>query len=339
LVIQSSFGCIDSTTQTLEIFEKPFFTISNENIRCYGLSDASITIEVTGGNAPYAYILNNGNPQDTNYFGGLSSGIYHIGVYDNNLCYYSDSVTITQPHLLTSNYTISNVLCHNDTSGTILTNVFGGTPPYSFIWSDGQTDSMIFVPTGSYDVVISDANGCTTIHSGISIWQPNPIVIDSIVKQRSCELVNDGMIAVYPSGGYGSYHFLWSNLSTNDTIMNLTSGNYIITVSDDNNCEYIREFEILPNSDQCWEIWTSFSPNGDGINDNWNIHFSHLYPKISVQVFNRWGALIYESIGSYKPWDGTGPGGHLVPPATYYFVVDLKDEITKPITGNVTVIY
>lgn len=339
LVIQSSFGCIDSTTQTLEIFEKPFFTISNENIRCYGLSDASISIEVTGGNAPYSYILNNGNPQDTNYFEGLSSGIYHVGVYDNNLCYYSDSVTITQPHLLTSNYTISNVLCHNDTSGTIHTNVFGGTPPYSFVWSDGQTDSMIFVPTGSYDVVISDANGCTTIHSGISIWQPNPIVIDSIVKQRSCELVNDGMIAVYPSGGYGSYHFLWSNLSTNDTIMNLTSGNYIITVSDDNNCEYIREFEILPNSDQCWEIWTSFSPNGDGINDNWNIHFSHLYPKISVQVFNRWGALIYESIGNYKPWDGSGPGGQLVPPATYYFVVDLKDEITKPITGNVTVIY
>ncbi len=339
LIVQSSFGCIDSTTQTLEIFEKPIFNIITENVSCHGLSDASITIDVTTGNAPFSYIINHGTAQDTNYFGGLNSGIYYITVYDDNMCFNSDSVMITQPHPLTSNYTFSNVLCHNDSSGVILPNVIGGTPPYSFLWSNGQTDSIVNVPTGTYGVSITDANGCTTNHSGIYIWQPNPLVIDTLVKQRSCELVNDGLIAVYPSGGYGNYQFLWSNSSTNDTIMDLGSGNYIVTVSDANNCQYIRQFEILPNSAQCWEIWTSFSPNADGINDEWNIRFSHLYPKMSVQVFNRWGALVYESIGEYKPWDGKGPGGHLIPPATYYFVIDLKDGVTSRITGNVTVIY
>lgn len=339
LIVQSSFGCIDSTTQTLEIYEKPFFNINAQNVSCHGLSDASITIEVTGGNPPFTYILNNGTPQDTNYFGGLSGGIYHITVFDDNLCSHSDSVVITQPHPLTSNYVFTNVLCYSDSSGTIRPNVYGGTPPYSFVWSDGQTDSIAFVPTGTYGVVITDDNGCTTAHSGIYIWQPNPLVIDSLVKQRSCELVNDGLIAVYPSGGYGTYQFLWSNASVNDTIMNLGTGLYTVTVSDDNNCQYIRQFEILPSNVQCWEIWTSFSPNGDGINDEWNIRFAHLYPKMSVQVFNRWGALVYESVGNYKPWDGKGPGGNLVPPATYYFVVDLRDGVTSRITGNVTVIY
>lgn len=339
LTIQSSFGCIDSTSSNIVIFEKPFFTLRSNDVLCYESTTASITIDMTGGTPEYSYVLNNGTPQDTNYFGNLPAGKYFITVYDDNLCSYSDSVIISQPHPLVSSYLFSNVLCYADSSGIIELNVVGGTPPYSFNWSNGAVNSTIHVPTGTYDVAITDANGCTTNRAGIFISQPNPIVIDSVIVQRTCELVNDGMIAVYPTGGYGQYYYLWSNLSANDTIMNLSSGTYFVTITDDNNCPYLQSFEIFPNTEKCWEIWTSFSPNGDGINDEWNIRFSHLFPKMSVQVFNRWGALVYESIGNYKPWDGRGPGGKLLPPETYYFVVDLRDDVTKRITGTVSVIY
>lgn len=339
LIVQSSFGCMDSTTMDIVIYEKPFFTLNSINVSCFGLSDASITIDVTGGLFPYSYLLNNGTPQDTNYFGNLAAGVYYVTVFDSNLCNYTDSVIITQPELLMSSYLFSNVLCFLDSTGTITPSVNGGTPPYNFLWSNGSTDSIVHVPTGTYDVIITDANGCTVTHAGIYISQPNPIVIDSIVVQRSCELVKDGLIAVYPTGGYGSYHYSWSNLAISDSIMNLNSGIYTVTITDDNNCPYIQTFEILPNNEQCWEIWTSFSPNSDGVNDVWNIRFANLYPNMVVAIYNRWGSKVYESVGEYKPWDGKGPNGKLVPPSTYYFVVDLRDDVTKRITGNVTVIY
>lgn len=339
LIVQSSFGCTDSTTSSIEIYEKPFFTIHPIEVLCYDSLNGSISIEMTGGTPEYSFVLNNGAPQDTNYFGNLHAGKYFITVYDDHLCSYSDSVTISQPHALVSSYLFSNVICYADSTGIISLSVSGGTPPYSFIWSNGAIDSTINVPSGTYDVVVSDANGCITTHDEIYISQPNPIVIDSVIVQRSCELLNDGLIAVYPTGGYGNFDYSWSNLSTNDTIKDLNSGIYTVTISDDHNCPYIQTFEILPNGEQCWEIWTSFSPNGDGINDEWNIRFSRLYPDMLVQIFNRWGGIVYESVGEYKPWDGKGPGGKLVPPETYYFVVDLRDDKTKRVTGTVTVIY
>ena len=339
LIVQSSFGCTDSTTSSIDIYEKPFFTIHTNEVLCYDSLSGSISIEMTGGTPEYSYVLNNGTPQDTNYFGNLHAGKYYITVYDDHSCSYSDSVTISQPHPLVSSYLFSNVLCYADSTGIISLSVAGGTPPYSFIWSNGAIDSTIHVPAGTYNVVVSDANGCITTHDEIYISQPNPIIIDSLIVQRSCELLNDGLIAVYPTGGYGNFEYSWSNLSTNDTIMDLNSGIYTVTISDDHNCPYIQTFEILPNGEQCWEIWTSFSPNGDGINDEWNIRFSRLYPDLLVQIFNRWGALVYESVGDYKPWDGKGSGGKLVPAETYYFVVDLRDDKTKRITGTVTVIY
>ncbi len=339
LKVQSAFGCIDSTTSNIEIYEKPFFTIQTNQVLCYDSLNGSISIEMTGGTPEYSYVLNNGTPQDTNYFGNLPAGKYFITVYDDHLCSYSDSVTISQPQSLVSSYLFSNVLCYADSTGIISLSVAGGTPPYTFLWSNGAIDSTINVPAGNYDVIVNDANGCIITHDGIYISQPNPIVIDSIIVQRSCELLKDGLIAVYPTGGYGSYQFAWSNFSVNDSIMNLNSGIYTVTISDDNNCAYIQSFEIFPNCKQCWEIWSSFSPNGDGINDEWNIRFSQLYPNMLVQIFNRWGGIVYESIGEYKPWDGKGPGGKFVPPETYYFVIDLRDDVTKRITGTVTVIY
>ena len=339
LVVQSAFGCLDSTALNIEVFEKPFFTINPTNISCNGLANGSLTIEMTGGKPPYVFVLNNGTPQDTNYFGDLTAGVYSVTVYDDNLCSYTDSITITQPHPLMSSYLFTNVLCYGDSTGTITPTVFGGTPPYSFVWSNGVLNSTVFVPTGTYDVLITDAQGCTTAHAGIYISQPNPIVIDSIIIQRSCELVNDGLVAVYPTGGYGTYVFNWSNVSNNDTIMNLSSGIYTVTITDENLCPYIQSFEIFPNTGQCWEIWTSFSPNADGVNDLWNIRFANLYPDMVVEILTVGELRFMNLLVNTKPWDGKGPNGKLVPPATYYFVVDLRDDVTKRITGNVTVIY
>jgi large repetitive protein len=83
-------------------------------------------------------------------------------------------------------------------------------------------------------------------------------------------------------------------------------------------------------------IPTGFTPNGDGTNDFWNIPNSDLYPNMEVNIYNRWGNIIFESIGYKEPWDGTRNGKDL-PTATYYYVIDYKDG-SEALNGTVTII-
>jgi gliding motility-associated-like protein len=72
----------------------------------------------------------------------------------------------------------------------------------------------------------------------------------------------------------------------------------------------------------------AFSPNSDGINDNWNIDALVTYPQSSIMVYDRYGQKVYQSTGYAKPWDGTYNGSAL-PPGTYYYVIDLKNNTPK----------
>jgi gliding motility-associated-like protein len=84
-------------------------------------------------------------------------------------------------------------------------------------------------------------------------------------------------------------------------------------------------------------IPNAFTPNGDGINDLWNIKSIEAYPKCIISVYSRYGALVYQSKGYPRSWDGTS-NGTPVPTGTYYYIIDLNEDNTKPLTGYVAVI-
>jgi gliding motility-associated-like protein len=79
-----------------------------------------------------------------------------------------------------------------------------------------------------------------------------------------------------------------------------------------------------------------FTPNGDGRNDTWDIKYLNTYSNCKVQVFNRWGQLLYSSTGYGIPWDGTYKGS-AVPNGTYYYVINLEKN-TKPLAGYIMVV-
>lgn len=83
-------------------------------------------------------------------------------------------------------------------------------------------------------------------------------------------------------------------------------------------------------------IPNTFTPNGDGINDLWNITALAYYPDCTLNVYSRYGSLVYRSVGYGTPWDGTS-GGRRVPVGTYYYILDLKDG-KKPVSGPITII-
>ena len=81
---------------------------------------------------------------------------------------------------------------------------------------------------------------------------------------------------------------------------------------------------------------SGFTPNGDGINDVWNIKYIDYYPKCTVDVFNRYGQKIFHSAGYSIPWDGT-LNGKILSPGTYYYIINLQNDIA-PLAGYVAII-
>jgi gliding motility-associated-like protein len=80
-------------------------------------------------------------------------------------------------------------------------------------------------------------------------------------------------------------------------------------------------------------IPNAFTPNGDGVHDLWEISGLERFSNLSVEIFNRWGQIVYKSTGTYKPWDGT-KNGVMLPVSTYYYVIDGGGG-SIPITGSV----
>jgi gliding motility-associated-like protein len=84
------------------------------------------------------------------------------------------------------------------------------------------------------------------------------------------------------------------------------------------------------------EVPNAFSPNGDGINDNWVIKYLESYPGATIDVYNRYGQPVYKSVGYDNPWNGLYNGSPL-PIGTYYYIINPKNG-RKTITGSVTII-
>jgi gliding motility-associated-like protein len=149
----------------------------------------------------------------------------------------------------------------------------------------------------------------------------------------------DGTITLNPSGGVvvTDYLFTWYDNSTSGTLSDISAGRYEVTVTDANGCAVTEIIEVTSERESCLTIPNAISPNGDRINDVWNIEFLWLYPDVEIRILNRWGAQVWASERGYpQPWDGRSNGREL-PVDSYHYIIDLNNG-TKPIIGNITII-
>ncbi|HRE76022.1 MAG TPA: HYR domain-containing protein [Flavobacteriales bacterium] len=162
-----------------------------------------------------------------------------------------------------------------------------------------------------------------------------------------CDTVNTVTItATAPSNGTGTWVILsgagtiGTPTSATTTVTNLSNGTSVLAwvVTPTGACPPTSDSLLIVMS-TCFEIIipTGFTPDGDGTNDVWEIPFLNLYhPNCTVQVFNRWGAKLFESTGYADPWDGSFKGNKM-PVGSYYFVIDFADG-SDPVKGTVTII-
>ncbi|MBI4931003.1 MAG: T9SS type A sorting domain-containing protein [Bacteroidetes bacterium] len=154
------------------------------NVLCYGGNNGSAKVNMFGGTLPYTYNWNNGQTMQTAT--GLIAGNYTVTITDNGGCNSTGTVSITQPNQLTvTALTINNPVCNH--TGIINANVFGGTQPYTYSWSNGQTTSSISgLMAGNYTVTINDNNNCisTSTVSLTNNYLPTPnicmVTVDSL---------------------------------------------------------------------------------------------------------------------------------------------------------------
>ena len=237
-------GCtsVHSATVTQPVAALSSTIGSSANVNCFGGTNGNININVAGGTAPYTYVWSNG--QSTQDLTGLSSGTYTVTVTDANSCTASQSTTLTQPAaaLSSSLSTSQNVNCFGGNNGSLDLTVNGGTSPYTYSWSSGQsTQDISGLGSGTYTVTVTDANGCTQLESQ-TVNQPAAALNGStnVVSAVSCFGGADGQVSLSVNGGTAPYTFAWSNGQTTQNLSNLSNGTYTVTVTDANGCTLVR---------------------------------------------------------------------------------------------------
>ncbi len=130
-----------------------------------------------------------------------------------------------------------NPLCPSDSNGWIKVTPLAGTSPFSFIWGNGEmTDSIGGLSAGTYDLTVSDNDGCSTEET-IILQDPSPLNLTFSNTEISCYGECDGIISAEVTGGVSPFEFLWgNNLGTNDSLLNVCTGIYNITITDANGC-------------------------------------------------------------------------------------------------------
>lgn len=204
------------------------------DVTCNSGSDGTGTISIVGGLAPFTFNWSNGSTSQNQFT--LSSAIYTVTVTDVSDCTGTATINITEPSAITPNVTGEVLACFDDNDGEINLIVIGGTPDYSYSWSNGATtQDLSGLSAGTYTVTITDSNDCTTTAIA-NITQPNVLVGIMTGDALSCNGDMDGTASVSPIGGTTDFSYNWSNGGNTQMIPNLSVGTYTVTVTDANNC-------------------------------------------------------------------------------------------------------
>ena len=164
-------GICATRTDTVVIAEPPTTLSANAtatDMSCYGTADGAAGFIAMGGAAPYTYLWSTG--ETTPSISNLVSGTYYGEITDANGCTRYDTVSILEPPAMSIQHTKTDVACFGDNTGTIDLSVQGGTPPFDYAWSTGESsEDVTNLASGMYAVTVNDANGCSSTYNGIEI--------------------------------------------------------------------------------------------------------------------------------------------------------------------------
>jgi len=215
-------GCI--TSDTIEIIE-PTINIQESvvDVSCFGATNGSVSVNVSGSTAPY-YVFWNNNINTSL----VPSGTYVYQIVDSIGCVYFDSLIVSEPDSFIVTESVIDVSCNGFNDGSISLVISGATPPFVVNWFGAN---IVNAQAGTYNYTIVDSNNCYFSEIAI-VNEPNQIDVLNQVIDPSCGNTNDGSVSLQISGGNSPYSVDWGGSNPNS----LGIGSYVFVVTDDNNC-------------------------------------------------------------------------------------------------------
>ncbi len=236
VTVTDANNCTSTTTVSIANVGAPVVTTQSLiDVSCFGLTDGSATISATG-NGPFTYTWTptGGNAATAT---NLAQGAYTVTVTDNGGCTAIHTVTISEPTQITSTITPQDATCGNS-NGTASITPTGGTGPYTYMWSNTQTTQQITgLAAGSYSVVVTDANGCTSTASTTLLNNGAPSIQVTSQTDPTCFGITNGAAAILATGGTGPFTYNWSpSGGTGSSATGLGAGTYTVIVTGSDGC-------------------------------------------------------------------------------------------------------
>ena len=173
----------------------------------------------------------------SNVINNLMPGNYSVQANTNSGCKDSSFFVIVAPDSLSLNTSLINLTCFGDSSGQIQSTVSGGTAPYAYLWSTGNSSQFIAdLDTGMYALTVLDSLGCLVREDSMMMAQPAPFQLQESVIHPLCHSLMTGQIQLSVSGQQGSINYSWSNGSTTQDLTALGAGIYIVAAIDSVGC-------------------------------------------------------------------------------------------------------
>ena len=247
-----STGCVAALSVDVNQPNVLSITSVASDLTCYQDSSGSIDLSITGGTQPYLFDWDNdgvGDNDDTEDLNTLFVGSYNVIVIDSNLCSQAALFNLVEPTEITLSALLISNSCFNDALGSIDVSPNGGTPAYSYEWSNsagqviGFNEDILNLTADVYSLTITDDSSCTK-DSSFAILSPNEIYLNVTITDANCAF-DDGTATANVVGGTLTgldYIYDWDNDGVGDNddangISLLPSGNYSLIVFDDNGCQ------------------------------------------------------------------------------------------------------
>lgn len=307
VIVFDSLLCSDTSAAVMvNVVPAPIVDLGPDTTIC---ENAEITFDISSGN--WATILWSDMSTGTEITVNLAGG-YSVQVTDANGCGARDTVVLGINPVATVNIGNDITLCAGATAA-----LDAGAGFTTYAWSNGESSQNIVANAGTYQVVVTDANGCQASSNLVTISEfpvlPNPVVSGDQSQVMSTDQPNYQWY-------FGGSPIAGAN---NQTLVPLEPGIYQVSTDDPNGCGTVFSNELLVVFGLTQDdIPEGFSPNGDGINDNFVIRNIDLFPQNVLSIRNRWGNSVFEAGPYNNTFNGNSAQGSRLPDGTYFYILD-----------------
>lgn len=322
----SNAMCSDTARDTITIFPVPSAgTISGLHTICKG--STTILTNTVAGEWSSGDVLIATIGSSTGMITGVNEGtaVITFAPPPSNGCTAQTTflLTVVPAPTFTVTGSVTQVSCYGENSGSITIST-AGVGPFKNSWYNGDSSATIHnLAAGTYSVTVTEVSTQCAVSKSYDVTRPDSMQIEPLITKDRCNN-SIGSVSISVSGGVSPYSYHWSNSNTSTKITGLPAGSYTVTVTDANGCKKKQAMAVAEDTCNAIVVFDVITPNGDGINDTWVINGLFNYPQNVVQIFDKYGDVVYEQSNYNNDWSGKASTGVALPDGTYYYLIKLN---------------